>query len=545
MKTKTIIGIALIIVALLFGFFTRIISVFQYITFDIGPDPDQIRDAFVVMKMWQGEFPLLGPRAYGLGLGGHHILPLYYYIFFPFTILGANPVFQVLPNGLFSFLSIPLLIFLVYQILDNISFSQRILLSGLAGFWDSVLFGDIFISNFQWNPSSIPFFFLCFVILYDFQLKNRFSFAIQSCFWAINGVILAILLSLHTSTLFVMPIVFTIGIFLYLFKTVKEKKHWKFLTLPIVSFLSASLALTPYWIGEFTSRFSNTKAILKTLRAGSNSSDSSFPVYIWVKVSNLFLNYLNLVRQAYFWDSSLFYLVVSVIFLAIVTFYGISKFQGNKYIGYILISSLGVFLLAVANIEPNRCFFPYKILILPLPIILTMLTLAYSIFSLKIKYFLCSFIAFVIALSLIGNLFYNWNFIIAKYGKYRLINTQDVTEIIKKIPAKSTICDPKIKRKRLFINQYNYINTYIVKKDIEIVDVCQKGYYVIHPKRFLQIENNFLNQNDYKSTYLLRSPDIGKELTLWPILKVSENQKIARPSKLFLEIETAYVYIIE
>lgn len=544
MKKQKNIGIALIILALLFGFVSRIFSVFQYITFDIGPDPDQIRDAFIVMKMWQGEFPLLGPRAYGLGLGGHHILPLYYYIFFPFTLLGANPAFQVLPNGLFSFLSIPLLMFLVYQLLDNVYFSKRILLTGLAGFWYSLLFGDIFINNFQWNPSSIPFFFLSFVILYDLQVKNQFSFSIQACFWALNGVVLAILLSLHTSTLFVMPIVFTIGIFLYLFKTVKEKKDKKFLFLPIVSFLSAFFALTPYWIGEFTSRFSNTKAILKTLRTGSSSSDSSLPVYIWVKVSNLLLNYLNLVRQAYFWNSSLFYLAISVIFLAIVTFYGISKFQGNKYIGYILISSLGVFLLAAANIKPDISVFYYKIIILPFPIILTISTLAYLNFPTKLKVSFYLITSIIILLSLVNNLFYDYNFMLAKYGKNRLLNTQEITQLMEKIPAKSTICDPRIERKRVMRNQYNYINQYIVKKELKFVDACQTDNYVIHPKKYLQIENNFLNQNNYKETYFLE-PSYPGSLKLWPVLKIAENEQIARPSKLFLEIETAYVYILE
>ncbi len=544
MKTKTIIGITLMILALLFGFVTRIVSVLQYVTFDIGPDPDQIRDAFIVMKMWQGEFPKLGPPAYGLGLGGHHILPLYYYIFFPFTLLGGNPAFQALPNALFSFLSIPLLILLVYKLLEDINYSQRILLTGLAGFWYSSLFGDIFISNFQWNPSSIPFFFLSFVIIYDLQIKNKFSWGIQCCLWAINGVIFAILLSLHSSTLFVMPIVFIISIFLYVFKILKERKENKFLILPIISCLSAFLALTPYWIGEFSSKFSNTKAILKTIRAGSSSSDISLPAYIWVKISNLVMNYLNLVRQAYFWNSSLFYLVVSAIFLTIITFSAISKFRGNKYIWSILISSLGVFLLAAANIEANKSVFYYKIIILPLPIILTIVTLAYSNFSAKIRVFFYGFTTIVLILSLFNNLFYDYSFMLAKYGKTRLLNTQEITQIMRKIPASSTICDPRISRKRKVRNQYNYIDTYVVKNDIKTVDVCEAGNYVIHPKRFLQIEGNFLNNNNYQETYFLE-PSYQGDLKLWPILKVSENENIARPAKLFLEIGTAYVYLLE
>jgi hypothetical protein len=63
------IGFLLLAGALIVGLVTRVGAVFQYVTFDIGPDPDQIRDAFAVIEIWQGKFPKLGPPAYGLGLG--------------------------------------------------------------------------------------------------------------------------------------------------------------------------------------------------------------------------------------------------------------------------------------------------------------------------------------------------------------------------------------------------------------------------------------------------------------------------------------------
>jgi hypothetical protein len=545
MKIKTKLGLTLMIIALIFGFITRIVSVFQYITFDIGPDPDQIRDAFIVMKMWDGEFPLLGPVAYGLGLGGHHLLPLYYYVFFPFTILGGDPVFQALPNALFSFLSIPLLIYLVYQLLENIDLSQRIFLSGLAGVWYSVLFGDIFISNFQWNPSSIPFFFFSFVILYDLQIRNNFSWLNKCLLWALNGVVFAILISLHTSTLLVMPIVFIISIFLYVFKILKEKKEQKLLFLPVISCVSAFIALTPYWKGEFSSRFSNTKALLQTIRAGgSASSDMSFWGYIWEKIFNLVMNYVNVMRQAYFWDSSLLYLIISFIFLSVITFYSIKFFRGNKYIGVILISSLGIFLIAAANIEASKSVFYYKIIILSLPVIMSMITLAYLSFSLQIRLLFIVLVTVVMSLSLVNNLFYDYGFLQAKYGQNRLMNTQEIAEVMKNLPAGATICDPRIARKRNVRNQYNYINTYVVKNEIQTVDQCQEGNYVIHPKRFLQIESNFLNDDQYNETYFLE-PSYKGDLKLWPILSVSESSNIARASKLFLELETASVYILE
>ncbi|MDJ0671018.1 MAG: hypothetical protein PX636_08515 [Microcystis sp. M53598_WE2] len=49
------------ILAIAFAFFTRIVSIFEYVTFDIGPDPDQISGGYFWMDMWKGNFPQLGP----------------------------------------------------------------------------------------------------------------------------------------------------------------------------------------------------------------------------------------------------------------------------------------------------------------------------------------------------------------------------------------------------------------------------------------------------------------------------------------------------
>jgi hypothetical protein len=143
-------GTALIlgILAIAFAFFTRIFSIFEYVTFDIGPDPDQISGGYFWMDMWKGNFPQLGPAGGG-GKYGFVIPPLYGYLAFPLTIFGTAPEFQVLTNGLFSFLSIPLLIYFVYQLLENVEQDKRLLLSSLAGFWYSTIYADYFINNFS------------------------------------------------------------------------------------------------------------------------------------------------------------------------------------------------------------------------------------------------------------------------------------------------------------------------------------------------------------------------------------------------------------
>jgi hypothetical protein len=541
-KVIKLMGYLLMLLAITFGFFTRIFAVFQYVTFDIGPDPDQIRDAFAVMNIWQGNFPTLGPQV--TTIGRHHILPLYYYLFFPFTLLGADPVFQALPNALFSFLSIPLLIYLVYQLLENVKGSARIFFSGLAGFWYSLLFGEIFISNFQWNPSSIPFFLMVFTLLYKLQIEGNFSLPIQAGLWIFQGITLAILISLHSSTLFVMPVVFIITSSIFICRVIKRNRKL-LIVFPGLATLSAVITLLPYWIGEVGRGFSNTKTIFQTIVNSSSQSNGSSSLTSFLgKIYNLFLNYFKLAQQVYFWNSSWFYLAISVVFLSGVTYLGISRFRGKKYIWYTWCSTWIIYLCAASNIDSRETVFYYKLLILFTPIVLTVVSLAYLDYSrLKHRMF-AIFIGVVITFSWVNNLVYDYQFILSKYGQNRLVSTAEITQILNQLPTGSTICDPRIKRKRSVNNQYNYIDTYITHKGIKVVDVCQAGNYVIHPKRVLLIESNFLNDKTYEKTYFVKFMPPAST-NLWPIFKVVENGAIERPSKLFLEIDTAYIYLLD
>lgn len=72
-------GTALIlgILAIAFAFFTRIVSIFEYVTFDIGPDPDQISGAYLWMDMWKGNFPQLGPAGGGWKIWIRNSSPLW------------------------------------------------------------------------------------------------------------------------------------------------------------------------------------------------------------------------------------------------------------------------------------------------------------------------------------------------------------------------------------------------------------------------------------------------------------------------------------
>ena len=534
-------GIALIGLAITIGMLTRLVAVFHYVTFDIGPDPDQIRDAFVVMKMWQGVFPTLGPKAYGAGLGGFNILPLYYYLFFPFTLLGQSPAALAFPNALLSFLSIPLFIFLIYRLLENVRSPKRLFLSGLSGVWYSLLFGEIFISTFQWNPSSIPFFFMVFMLTCDIQNRYLSKRKIQIVTWIGSGILLAILMSLHASTLFVMPVVYVIASIRFVFKAFKRWGiSWQ-LGWPGVGLIAALVALTPYWVGEVSRSVRNTKTLLKALSAVSGEEDTFFVVRILQRLGNAGLHALTLVRQVCFWNASILYLVISVIALILVTSLAFLKFRGNPNIWLIWPSSWGLLLLAAASLNPAETVFYYKILMLPAPIVLTAVALAYVQLSSKRAIAACLAITLFVTLSGANNLYHDAQLMAAKYGPNRLMNTQDLVQIIEQLPAGAEICDPRLARKRAKLNQYRYINTYLTQRQITTVSDCSPDSYVIHPKRFLNIKGNLLNASDYRSIYFVK-PESASALELWPVLTTAESQEIAHPASLVLETPTAYVY---
>ncbi|MGB3292005.1 MAG: hypothetical protein WBB01_03315 [Phormidesmis sp.] len=536
-------GISLIALAIAVGILTRVIAVFHYVTFDIGPDPDQIRDAFVVMEMWQGDFPTLGPKAYGAGLGGFHTLPLYYYLFFPFTLFGQTPAAQAFPNALFSFLSIPLFMLLIYRLLENVRSPKRLFLSGLSGVWYSLLFGEIFISNFQWNPSSIPFFFMAFTLIYDIQIRRLLSWKIQVVAWIGSGILLAVLMSLHASTLFVMPVVYVIASIRFVFKALKRTGISFRLGLPGLGLLATIVALTPYWVGEFGRSFGNTKTLLKAISAASGDDDTFFVVKLLQRLANAGLHALTLVRQVYFWDASIPYLVISAVAIVLVTSVAFSVFRGNQNIWLIWLSAWGLLLLAAASLDPAETVFYYKILMLPAPIALTAVALAYIDLSGKraIAYYLAIF--FFVTLSCAHNFYRDAQLMATKYGPNRLMNTQDLVQLIEQLPIGAEICDPRIARKRAEINRYHYIDTYLTQRQIKTVSDCSTGNYVIHPKRILALKGSFLNASDYESTYFLK-PEDPPALELWPVSGTAENPAIARPASPVIETQTAYVYLL-
>jgi hypothetical protein len=506
----------LILLALLFGFYSRLIAAFQYISFFYF---DQVRDAELYMNMWQGKLPLLGP---GASVGGYQLFPLYYYLVFPSTVLGANPVFQVLPNAILSFLSIPLLMYLIYQLLEKVERSKRLFLAALVGFWYSVLFVEIFINTYQWNPGPIPFFMLCFVLLYKWQLEARFSWSVQIGLWIAYGIVLAILTSLHSTTLFVMPVVFVASAILFIFRNRRDIKRC---LLPLLSVASAIIILAPYWKGELSRNWRNTRGIIAKITSASGEAGDR---NILERIGKAFSTFVELAQQAYFLGFSAWQTAIAIalfVTLLIIGIFTYKKYKGNQSITLFLAFTWLIYIYASSNFW-GLSVIHNKFIILWVPILLTVVALEALDFSNVFNKVAIALLSLFIVLSIILNLNFDFKLFAAKYGADRAIATADIVEIFEKIPAKSTVCDLKAKDGWQLFNiayAYKYLDRYMSKNNLEFVKDCQPGNYAIQPKN-----------------EMVQAIEIS-----WPMFTRLQNEQLKDGYRLFLETPVAYVYTIQ
>ncbi|ARI82465.1 hypothetical protein IQ224_00280 [Microcystis sp. LEGE 00066] len=509
-------AVVLIILAIAFAFFTRIITAFEYVTFDIGPEPDQIVIGNTVINMWQGKIPALGMA----GSGGKYpftIPPLYFYLVFPFTIFGSDPAFLVLANGVFSFLAIPLLIYLVYQLLEKVEFSKRILLSSLAGFWYSTFYTDYFISNFSWNPSPIPFFLIIFVLLYKFQLETKQSSYYQAISWIVYGVILAILVSLHSTTMFVLPVVCVLTSLWFVYK---NRKNFLKCLLPFLAIISSNIALLHYWKVEIARNFSNTKAIINAIIGSDETTTQSGNLL--ARLFKAIWEFVFLGNQVYFIskDWLWFNLFLSVFFCVISLYFTLRKFQGNKTILAVLALTWLIFMYAASNYQEEYFFSHRKILIWFAPMLMGIISLAYLNFNNKWPRFFGIILIGLIGYSIATNLYFDQRYISSKYSTERLLSASDIIDIFNQIPPRSNICYPAKKGKRKINNQYDYIDNHITKRNLQVVNSCQTGDYILQSKFKMDLEMN----------------------DLFPIFSLTKTPSLEQKANLVLETPEAYLY---
>jgi hypothetical protein len=450
----------IIIFSVVFGGALRFGTLFNY----TGLQGDQAFHGGFIMDIWTGKLPTLGSTT---SAGGHSLTPLHYYLFWVFTIFGTNPVFQALPNAVFSFLSIPALIYFVFRLLDQTDKPQRLFLSALAGFWWAFFYNDVLFASFEWNPNSIAYFSLSFILLID-QIVNQYikNPKITTIAWILLGINTALFTSLHTTTLLLYPIIFTLFIGWNIVKT-------KNVYLPLLSILSFILTLTPYWIGEIQTRGHNTKALLDTLLHGQSTLTAL------EKLNRIFFNYLEIGPLMYF-DKKLPEL--AYIFLAGVLCVSLINFVGNAKLWVWYTITNIIYFLIMMNYT-GKYFEHYKVVFWSLPIILTMVSLNHLI-SLKDKFIKTSSISAIsllIILSIFLNARHTYRMFQQKYGAARAIGVNDYIDIFNSVKQGQTMCTPNIPNV-WDRNAFNFIDKYNSKKDINFVKDCTTDSIEIVPK---------------------------------------------------------------
>ncbi len=472
-KNFKTIGIILIAFSLIFGFLIRLFVVFNFTEF-CG---DQINDAYRVMGIWKGLFPTLGPGPAawsGIAESEIYLPPLYYYLVFPFTALTPALSSQAISNALLTFLSIPLLSFTIYKMLENVDNNKRLFLAGLAGFWYSLLFRNIVFStgnSLAGNPVSILFFSLVFIVLYTYQLENKLSPVVEILSWIFYGFSVAILVSLHFSTFFIIPVIFTGTIIFYISRNPQSKKRW---LLSGLSILSAIVALTPYWIGEINRNWLNTRGIISLVINASSKEGHS--VTLWQRLSLIAHSYFDLGKEVYFIGTDWKSVVISLFFLLTVLVLGIIKYRGNKTILFLLLLTWSLFLIAYSSTDMKVTYNPvfYKALIYFAPIFLTITCLAYFDFSKIADKILTFLIIFCITISILLNLKFHYNFVSSRYSLPRVRNTNDIAQVLTEIPVKSTICQGG--------RIHEYTDHYVTQRGFKFIPNCQSGSYFLYHK---------------------------------------------------------------
>lgn len=244
----------ILIAIILIGIFLRTYQFRDWMTFN----PDQARDALEVQKVLDGRAPLpvLGPQA---GNTAFKLGPAFYYFeIISAKIFGREAHKMAYPDLFFSIISIPLLfVFLRNFFVKNVALT----LTGLY----TISFFVITYSRFAFNPNSIPFFTLLFLLsllgILNAEKRENFWFAI------LLGISMGIGIQLHALLFLAMPFV-SLLVLVYLF--VKKIFVWKSVLITLAFF---AIFNGPYIFGEMRTGWTNSKAFFAGAGSETESAD--------------------------------------------------------------------------------------------------------------------------------------------------------------------------------------------------------------------------------------------------------------------------------
>ena len=242
---------------------------------------------------------------------------------------------------------------LVYRLLEGVNEERRRIIASVCGLWWSVLFADLFLNNREWNPSSIPFFMLCFVLLLTEQHRQP-RLAVKAGMWIAIGICLAILESLHGSTLLVMPVVF-LGVTAFdISRRARDPRRW---IAPFVSLLIMALCLTPYWAGEATRGWANSRAFVSSIFAHGSAAPT-----LLIRLNTVRAAWTSMSEQVFFVDGGPWLKLAGIgVLVALPIFAVLLRFRGDRRLLAILvfhgpsISTLRRTIILIQTISITSC----------------------------------------------------------------------------------------------------------------------------------------------------------------------------------------------
>lgn len=259
-----------LLLIILIGIFLRTYHFQEWLRFE----NDQVRDIVITEQAIDSEklWPLLGPTMRASGETKEDLFrigPMYYYFqIISASVFGLSASSMAYPDLLFGILSIPLFFYLFKRYFNtNIS----LILSGIL----AISFFAIRYSRFAWNPNSISFFVLLFLVsAHEFLVKKEKV----SWFWVgVYGIALGVGVQLHATALLFFSFAWVI-IAIHLF--INKNTVWKKL---LVTLLLACILNIPQVVSELRTGFENTRTLFhfSTRNDSSESSEkrSLFPVF--------------------------------------------------------------------------------------------------------------------------------------------------------------------------------------------------------------------------------------------------------------------------
>jgi 4-amino-4-deoxy-L-arabinose transferase-like glycosyltransferase len=307
---------------------------------------DQVRDATLAMEAFNngpGELPLLGPRAAGTYL---RLGPVFYYMQY-----GSAKIFNSLephvlayPDLLFSILAIPLLFYFLKHF-----FSQRdSLLITLLYSFSYIL---IQYSRYAWNPNSITFWGLLFIVgLYKTsQEKDKKRAGLWLLVVALGYAIVS---QLHFVAFVGYPVVAVLFWVLFFPKKINWK-YWVGAILIVLFFYAPVILSNLSTGGDYVNQF------VYALTAKNESGEVNL-CKDWQKISTSFTNFITSVGHK---DSFLSFLGGTILILTgiFATVFYSFRDKKNRRFAYLILVWFAVFILILLKTDNSmkpRFFMP-------------------------------------------------------------------------------------------------------------------------------------------------------------------------------------------